>query len=111
MVQAQGVQFGTTFLEGSNIRAHQKAARAVKIGVVEPDLLLVRHSVDLGGYSTRACVIADGSGRTVAFSQARGQAHELSQAIGLLERLPGVPRWVLADHGHTSHTFHEHIGA
>jgi transposase len=54
-------------------------------------------------------VIADGSGRAVAFSLAPGQAHELPQAIGLLARLPGVSRWVVADRGYTSHAFREHI--
>ena len=41
-------------------------------------------------------MIANGSGRAVAFSLAPGQAHELPQAIGLLARLPSVPRWVVA---------------
>ena len=54
-------------------------------------------------------MIADGAGRAVAFSLAPGQAHELPQAIGLLARLPGVPRWVVADRGYTSHAFREHI--
>ncbi len=39
-----------------------------------------------------ACVIANGSGRAVAFSLVLGQAHELPQAVGLLARLPGVSR-------------------
>jgi transposase len=54
-------------------------------------------------------VIADRSGRAVAFSLTPGQAHELPQAVGLLARLPGVPRWVVADRGYTSHAFREHI--
>ncbi len=54
-------------------------------------------------------MIADGSGRAIAFSLAPGQAHELPQATGLLARLPGVPRWVVADRGDTSHAFEEHI--
>jgi hypothetical protein len=58
---------------------------------------------------TKACVIAVGSGRAVAFSLAPGQAHELPQAIGLLQRLPGVPRWLVADRGYTSHAFRKHI--
>ena len=36
-------------------------------------------------------MIADGLGRAVAFILAPGQAHELPQAIPLLERLPGLP--------------------
>jgi transposase len=54
-------------------------------------------------------VIADGLGRAVAFILAPGQAHELPHAIPLLERLPGVPKWVVADRGLSSHAFREHI--
>ena len=54
-------------------------------------------------------MIADGLGRAVAFILAPGQAHELPQAIPLLERLPGVPKWVVADRGLSSHIFREHI--
>src|SRR3954449_3431622 len=62
-----------------------------------------------GGYGTKACVIADGLGRAVAFILAPGQAHELPHAVPLLRRLPGVPQWVVADRGLTSHAFREHI--
>ena len=54
-------------------------------------------------------MIADASGRAVAFSLAPDQAHELLQAIDLLVRLPHVPRWVAANRGTTSHAFREHI--
>ena len=54
-------------------------------------------------------MIADGLGRAVAFILAPGQAHELPQAIPLLECLPGVPKWVVADRGFSSHAFREHI--
>lgn len=54
-------------------------------------------------------MIADGAGRAVAFRIAPGQAHELPHAVPLLERLPGVPRWVVADRGYASHAFREHI--
>jgi transposase len=54
-------------------------------------------------------VIADGAGRAIAFRIAPGQAHELPQAVPLLERLPGVPRWVVADRGYTSHGFRQHV--
>lgn len=54
-------------------------------------------------------MIADGLGRAVAFVLAPGQAHELPSAIPLLERLPGVPMWVVADRGYSSHAFREHI--
>jgi transposase len=54
-------------------------------------------------------VIADGLGRAGAFILAPGQAHELPHAVPLLERLPGVPKWVVADRGLSSHAFREHI--
>ena len=54
-------------------------------------------------------MIADGLGRAVAFVLAPGQAHELPHAIPLLDRLPGVPKWVVADRSYASHAFREHI--
>jgi transposase len=54
-------------------------------------------------------VIADAAGRAIAFRLAPGQAHELPQALPLLEALPDVPRWVVADRGLASHGFREHI--
>ncbi|WP_262032038.1 IS5 family transposase [Microvirga sp. Mcv34] len=62
-----------------------------------------------GGYCTKACVIADSRGRAIAFRIAPGQAHELPDAIPLLDSLPGVPTWVVADRGYSSHSFREHI--
>ncbi len=54
-------------------------------------------------------MIADGLGRAVAFILAPGQAHELPHAIPLLDRLPGVPKWVVGDRGYASHAFRQHI--
>ena len=54
-------------------------------------------------------MVADGSGRAVAFRLAPGQAHELPHAVPLLGRLPGVPRWVVADRGYASHAFRDHV--
>lgn len=54
-------------------------------------------------------MIADSAGRAITFVLAPGQAHELPHAIPLLSRLPGVPRWVIADRGYSSHAFREHI--
>ena len=54
-------------------------------------------------------MIADAAGRAIAFRLAPGQAHELPQAVPLLERLPGVPRWVVGDRGYTSHAFRQHV--
>jgi len=54
-------------------------------------------------------VIADGAGRAIAFRIAPGQAHELPHALPLLEQLPSVPRWVVADRGYSSHRFRQHF--
>jgi transposase len=62
-----------------------------------------------GGFGTKACVIADGQGRAVAFALAPGQAHELPLAPGLLDRLPRVPLWVVGDRGYSSDAFRELI--
>jgi transposase len=53
--------------------------------------------------------MADASGRAIASRIAPGQAHELPHAIPLLDRLPGVPKWVVGDRGYTIHDFREHI--
>ena len=60
-------------------------------------------------YGTKACVIADGRGRAVAFALAPGQAHELPMGPGLLDCLPDVPGWVVGDRGLASDTFRDRI--
>src|SRR4051794_22786847 len=99
LAQERGVQLGMTFLDGTSTKGGSSAER-------DRCEALGRSR---GGYGTKACVIADGLGRAVAFILAPGQAHELPQAIPLLERLPGVPKWVVADRGLSSHAFREHI--
>ncbi len=54
-------------------------------------------------------MIADGAGRAIAFRIAPGQAHELPHAIPLLDCLPGLPKWVVADRGYSSRAFRGHI--
>ena len=54
-------------------------------------------------------MIADGLGRAIAFRIAPGQAHELPDAIPLLNSLSDVPAWVVADRGYSSHSFREYI--
>jgi hypothetical protein len=53
--------------------------------------------------------VADGSGRAVAFRVAPGQAHELPHAVPLLDRLPGVPRRVVAGRGYAGRASREHV--
>lgn len=54
-------------------------------------------------------MIADGLGTGGGLILAPGQAHKLPHAIPLLDRLPGVPKWVVADRGLSSHAFREPI--
>src|SRR3954452_18999612 len=110
LVQQRGVALGMTFLDGTNIRAHQKAAGADKKGA-ESEQRDRREALgrSRGGYGTKACVIADGRGRAVAFALAPGQAHELPMAPGLLDCLPDVPGWVVGDRGLASDTFRDRI--
>ena len=62
-----------------------------------------------GGYGTKACVIADGAGRAIAFVLAPGQAHELPLAPLLLAVLSLIPAWIVGDRGYASHAFRQHI--
>jgi transposase len=58
-----------------------------------------------GGFSTKACVIADGSGRAIGFALAPGQANELPMAPVLLRFLTALALWIVADRGYASHAF------
>ncbi len=109
MAQARGVELGMVFLDGTSIRAHAKAAEASKKGDLAQAVEVVRRSGALVAALAKACVIADAAGRAVAFRVAPGQAHELPHAVPLLDCLPSVPRWVVADRGYASHAFREHV--
>jgi transposase len=54
-------------------------------------------------------VIADASGRAIAFALAPGQAHELPLAPGLLACLPAAALWVVGDKGYSSHEFRARV--
>jgi hypothetical protein len=43
LVQERGLQLGMTFLDGTNIRAHQKAAGAAKKEMLRHNKTVVRH--------------------------------------------------------------------
>jgi transposase len=62
-----------------------------------------------GGHGSKACVIADASGRAAAFALAPGRAHELPPAPDLLGRLPRGPLWAVGDRGCSSDAFRELI--
>ena len=48
-VQERGVALGLTFLDGTNVRAHQKASGAARRGDLRPSEIIVRHLVGLVG--------------------------------------------------------------
>src|SRR4029453_18439745 len=111
LVQEQcGLELGMVFLDGTVIRAHQKAAGARKDG------LTPRASAEAqalgrsrGGFGTKGHVLADAGGRAIAFAITPGQAAELPQAEGLLGFLPGTPMWTVADRGSSAHALREMI--
>ena len=43
LVQERGVQLGMVFLDGTNVRAHPKAAGAAKRGDLQPSAIIVTH--------------------------------------------------------------------
>ena len=92
--------FEMTFLDGTNIRAHHKATGAQKKEASSEER---DHREALGrsrgGYGTKVCVIADGHGKVFGFALAPGQAHELLLAPAMLDSLPAIPLWVVADQG------------
>jgi transposase len=61
LLQERGIQLGMTFLDGTSVRAHQKAAGTRRKGASQAqrdDREALGRSRD--GYGTKACVIADG---------------------------------------------------
>jgi len=49
LAQGRGVQLGMTFLDGTSIRAHQKAAGAAKKGALQRNETAVKRLAALGG--------------------------------------------------------------
>jgi hypothetical protein len=52
LVQARGVQLGMTFLDGTNMRAHQKAAGAARKGALKRSETHVKRWAALGAAMT-----------------------------------------------------------
>jgi transposase len=108
--ECRGLELGMVFLDGTVIRAHQKAAGAKKEGLT-PEASAEAQALgrSRGGYGTKGHVLADARGRAIAFAITPGQAAELPQAEGLLGFLPGTPLWTVADRGYSSHALREAI--
>ena len=118
--RAGGLKLGLAFLDGTNIRAHAKAAGAPKKG----ELAQAETSVRPGAFASRnAGLVAlaaasaprrnaqrlrlggsgvDSQGRAVVFARAPGQAHEAPMAPALLDGLAFAPGWVVGDCGLSS---------
>lgn len=110
LVQEQGVRLGIVVLVGGNIRAHEVAAVAAQKGGSGAGRdTLEAPGRSRGGYGTKACAIADGGCRAIAFSLAPGPAHELPMARALISRLQETPTCIVADRGYSSHALFEHI--
>jgi transposase len=108
--ERRGLELGMVFLDGTVIRAHQKAAGARKDGLT-PGASAEAQALgrSRGGYGTKGHVLADARGRAVAFVITPGQAAELPQAEELLGFLPGTPLWTVADRSYSSHALREAI--
>ncbi|QEH97899.1 IS5 family transposase [Gluconobacter thailandicus] len=99
---------GMVFLDGTNIRAHHKAAGAAKKGDTEAgrsDREAPGRS--RGGFGSKVCVAVDGRGKALSFTLTPGQTHELPSAMALLNALPHAPRYVVCDRGYASNQFRE----
>ena len=83
LVQERRVQLGMTFLDGTTVRAHRKAAGAARKGALKPSEAIVKRLAAL----------------VSVWHIAPGQVHELPQVIPLLDSLPNVTMWVVADRG------------
>lgn len=105
-----GLELGMVFLDGTVVRAHQKAAGARKQDRT-PEASAEAQALgrSRGGYGTKGHVLADAAGRAIAFVVTPGQAGELTQAEELLGFLPGTPVWTVADRGYSSHALREAI--
>src|ERR687889_847530 len=62
LVQERGVKLGMVFLDGTSVRAHQKATGARRKGDLKLSERIVKPLAALVAVITKACVIADASG-------------------------------------------------
>lgn len=108
-VKAAGLSdLGMAFLDATVIRAHQKAAGArYPNGTADREPPTAREALgrSQGGYGTKAHALSEARGRALGFRLSPGQAGDVPQAPDLLDFLPGVPLWVVADRGYSSQAF------
>src|SRR3954470_1437766 len=105
-----GIEAGMAFLDGNQYPSPPQGRRCGQKGgtAAERD---AREGLgrSRGGFGTKACVIADASGRAIGFALAPGHAHELPLAPLLLTLLALIPAWIVADRGYASQAFRDLI--
>jgi transposase len=103
-----GIEAGMAFLDGtSDPSPPQGRRRGQKGGTAAERDAREGLGRSRGGFGTKACVMADASGRAIGFALAPGQAHELPLAPLLLTLLSASPAWIVADRGYASHAFRD----
>ncbi len=106
------------FLDGTVVRAHQKAAgarRPQEVLETAPELK-TRQAMEAlgrskGGFGTKAVGLCDGAGRLLALELLPGQADELEAVPALFDALPGVPIWTIGDKGYDAAWFRDAVRA
>ena len=64
-----------------------------------------------GGPTTKIHLVADAMGNPVVFDLTGGEVHDVKKAPDLLEKLPKLGEFTLADNGYDSDPFRENISA
>ena len=100
-----GVKLGMAFLDGTTPGRPESRGCGQKGGSSAQRDEREALGRSRGGFSTKAGVIVDGSGRALGFALAPGQAHELPMAPDLLAFLTTIAIWIVADRGYASHAF------
>lgn len=94
-----------TLLDAPNIRAHHKAAGAQNRGSFEERDHREALGCSRSSYGTKVCVTADENGKALGFALTFGRP----LALGMINSLPAVPVWVMADKGYVSDAFSKRI--
>jgi transposase len=107
-----GVKLGLTFLDGTSLPAHQKAAGAARKGELQRSETIVRRLAALvAAMEQRLAGSQTELGEPSPSASRRAKRNELPHAVPRLDCLPDVPRWSVADRGYSSHAFRQHVWA
>jgi transposase len=112
LLQERGVKLGLTFLDGTSLPAHQKAAGAARKGELQRSETIVRRLAALvAAMEQRLAGSQTELGEPSPSASRRAKRNELPHAVPRLDCLPDVPRWSVADRGYSSHAFRQHVWA